>query len=63
MGGSASEILGVLYAIIDLGTFVYLIVDDARDHGPWWHWLIFVPIDIFQAQIWPIYWAFLHWVT
>jgi len=49
------------YVIADIATLVYLLVMDAPDFNAW-NWLIIIPVDIFLAQIWPIYWAVLHWV-
>lgn len=53
--------VGVLVAVYltgDITTFVYLVVLDAADFNAW-NWLIIVPVDLFLASIWPIYWAIL----
>lgn len=47
------------YCIGDAATFVYLVFfDDYR--YTWWNWLIVVPINLFLAQIWPLYWLLLR---
>ncbi len=50
-----------VYVLGDLATFVYLIAADAPDtHGL--AWLVVIPVDLFLATIWPIYWLILHWI-
>ncbi len=48
------------YVIIDTITFIYLMYADWSDIN-WWNWIIIIPVNAFLAQIWPIYWAFIHW--
>ncbi|ULB08734.1 hypothetical protein ORIO_02130 [Cereibacter azotoformans] len=50
------------YLLLDAATFVYLMVMDAPDINAW-NWLLIVPINLFLAQIWPIYWIILHWIA
>lgn len=47
------------YVLGDLATLVYLIFFDGTKYT-WWNWLIIVPVDVFLATIWPIYWAVLN---
>jgi hypothetical protein len=43
----------------DLATLVYLLFFDGTQYN-WWNWLLIVPIDVFLATIWPIYWLILR---
>lgn len=54
-------ILLVFWQIAAFATFVFLMIEDWPDIGPV-NWLILVPLNGFLAQIWPVYWAILHWV-
>lgn len=50
-----------IYVIVDAITFIYLMHADWSDIN-WWNWIIIIPVNVFLAQIWPIYWAFIHWL-
>ena len=45
-----------------LGALVTLIKRTFFDHSVynWWNWIIVIPINIFLAEIWPIYWLLLR---
>tara|TARA_R110000868_G_scaffold54164_4_gene169611 strand:- start:12852 stop:13067 length:216 start_codon:yes stop_codon:yes gene_type:complete len=49
-----------IYIVGDLATFFYLTFFDGYIYNGW-NWIIAIPINFFLAQIWPIYWAVLHW--
>ncbi len=49
------------YLAADIATFGYLMYSDWPDMN-WWNWIILIPINVFLAQIWPIYWGLLHWI-
>ncbi len=42
---------------IDAATLVFLVFFDGTRYN-WWNWMIIIPIDIFLATIWPVYWIF-----
>ena len=50
-----------LFVLTDTFTFIILMVWD-RPFLNAWNWLIIIPVNLFLAQIWPIYWAILHWI-
>jgi hypothetical protein len=39
-------------------TFIYLTFFDGYEYT-WWNWIIAIPINLFLAEIWPIYWLVL----
>lgn len=49
------------YLIVDTATFVYLTFFDGYIYNAW-NWILALPINLFLAQIWPIYWSVLHWL-
>ena len=49
-----------LFVLMDTFTFIILMVWDWPFLNAW-NWLIIIPVNLFLAQIWPIYWAILHW--
>ena len=51
----------ILYHIVSIGTFVYLTFFDGYEYTLW-NWIIVIPLNIFLAEIWPIYWLLLHWI-
>ena len=55
------RLLMMAYFAADIATFIYLTFFDGYIYNAW-NWLIAVPINLFIAQIWPIYWGLLHWV-
>lgn len=48
-----------LWQIGGLTTLVWLMVEDWPDIN-WWNWIIFIPVNFFLAEIWPIYWLILR---
>ena len=52
---------GIAYALGSLATFAYLVFF-APGHFNAWNWIVVLPIDAFQAGIWPICWGLLHWL-
>lgn len=49
------------YLAVDAFTFIYLTFFDGYEYNGW-NWIIVLPINVFLSQIWPIYWAVLHWL-
>lgn len=49
------------YLGADAVTFIYLTFFDGYVYTAL-NWIIAVPINMFLAMIWPIYWGILHWV-
>ena len=52
-------VLIALFLLGELATFVYLTFFDGYVYTAW-NWLIAVPINLFLALIWPLYWAILR---
>jgi hypothetical protein len=55
----AVAIIVILYEAAFLYTFVQLTFFDGYVYN-WWNWLIAIPVNVFLAQIWPIYWLILR---
>ena len=53
------KLLVGLYITGDVATLLYLTFFDGYDYT-WWNWIIVVPINVFLATIWPIYWVVLR---
>lgn len=49
------------YLLGDAATFVFLTFFDGYAYNAW-NWIVAIPVNIFLAQIWPLYWAVLRWV-
>ena len=58
-GGNGRACLGIIYNLAALVTFVKLTFLDSF-HYTWLNWIIVLPIDVFLATIWPIYWLILR---
>lgn len=56
------RLLVAIYVIGNVATFVFLISQDLPGFNAW-NWLVLIPIDLFLAQIWPIYWGILYWIV
>jgi hypothetical protein len=56
------QALLVIYHAIAFGTFVFLTFFDGYIYNGW-NWLIAIPVNIFLAEIWPIYWLILRWIA
>jgi hypothetical protein len=41
-----------------LATFIYLTFFDGYVYT-WWNWMIAIPVNLFMAEIWPVYWLIL----
>ena len=55
------KFLFAAYFVVDALLFIYLTFLSGYVYT-WWNWIIAVPINIFLATIWPIYWGILHWI-
>lgn len=47
------------WQIGSLATLVYLLAFDGVRYT-WWNWLVIVPINLFLAEIWPLYWLIIR---
>jgi hypothetical protein len=47
------------YQIASLATFNFLTFFDGYTYNSW-NWIIAIPVNIFLAEIWPIYWVILR---
>lgn len=52
--------LFVIYQLLSAFTFIYLTFFDGYIYT-WWNWMIAIPVNVFLAEIWPIYWGLFHW--
>ena len=50
-----------IYFLVDIATFIYLTFLDDYVYNSW-NWIIAIPINLFLATIWPVYWGVLHWI-
>ncbi len=55
-----NRFLAVVYIVGDIATLIYLTFFDGYIYTAW-NWIFAIPVNIFLAQIWPLYWVFLHW--
>lgn len=53
--------LMILYELVAIGTFVYKTFFDGYVYNSW-NWLIAIPVNMFLAEIWPIYWGIIRWI-
>jgi len=44
----------VLYHMGALGTAIFLFF--FATNWTWWNWILVIPLTLFLAEIWPIYW-------
>jgi hypothetical protein len=42
-----------------IATAIYLIFLDGYNYT-WWNWILAVPISLFLAEIWPLYWLLIR---
>lgn len=56
---SAPVAILLFYELPSIATFIYLTFFDGYPYNAW-NWLIAVPVNVFLAQIWPIYWLILR---
>lgn len=50
---------GLLYALANIATFLYLTFFDGYVYNSW-NWLIAIPVNAFLSLIWPVYWLVLR---
>lgn len=43
-----------LWQLGSIPTLIYLMFFESNYN--WWNWIILIPLNIFLAEIWPIYW-------
>ena len=55
-------LLLLFYLVGDIATFVDLMLRLGESFTAWWHWPIVLILSFLGAQIWPLYWALLHWL-
>lgn len=48
-----------LWQLGSIPTLIYLMLFHSNYN--WWNWIILIPINLFLAEIWPIYWL-LRWM-
>ncbi len=48
-----------LWQIGSIPTLIYLMFFNSNWN--WWNWIILIPVNLFLAEIWPIYWL-LRWM-
>ena len=54
------QLIGCLaYTLAGLATFIFLCAFDGYPYNGW-NWLVAIPINMFLAAIWPIYWLILR---
>jgi len=51
--------LPLTYHVGALASFVKLTFFDGVTYN-WWNWFLLVPIQLFLAEIWPIYWLLIR---
>jgi hypothetical protein len=61
VGDLLQRVLLIVYAIGDLATFLYLTFFDGYAYTAW-NWIIAVPVNVFLATIWPLYWSIIRWI-
>ena len=50
------------YQLAAAGTFIFLTFLQNYDYNSI-NWIVVIPINIFLSEIWPVYWAILHWIN
>jgi len=61
VGTDVGSILVTVYLLGDGITFIYLTFLDGYVYN-WWNWIIAIPINLFLAQLWPLYWGIIRWL-
>jgi len=52
-----SDVWGSLYALVAIGTTVYLIIFDNTVYSKaWWNWIVVFFVDLASGVFWPITW-------
>lgn len=49
----------VVWQLGSLATAIYLLFFDGYTYN-WWNWIIAIPLNLFLAEIWPIYWLLIR---
>lgn len=49
----------LIWQLGSIATAIYLLFFDGTDYN-WWNWIIIIPVNLFLAEIWPIYWLILR---
>ena len=49
----------MIWQLISIATFVKLTFFDGYAYN-WWNWIIAISVNLFLAEIWPIYWLILR---
>ena len=57
--GTPAALLTIVYNFGAIATFVYLTFFDGYEYTAW-NWLIAIPVNMFMAGIWPIYWIIIR---
>lgn len=57
---AATGFLAIVYGVIGLITFAHLVDHDVNTGAQGLAWLICIPVDIFLAHIWPLYWLIIY---
>jgi hypothetical protein len=52
-------ILILIWQLGSIATFIQLTFLDGYVYT-WWNWIIAIPVNLFLAEIWPIYWIILR---
>ncbi|KDA03726.1 hypothetical protein HOC_04577 [Hyphomonas oceanitis SCH89] len=58
-GGTPTALLMLIYNVGAIGTFVFLTFFDGYRYNAW-NWIIAIPVKMFMAGIWPIYWIIIR---
>lgn len=53
------RLLGVVYLLGGLPTFLYLTFFDGYNYTAW-NWLVAIPANFVLSWLWPLYWAILR---
>lgn len=61
MKNALPNLASTLYLIGGPATFIYLTFFDGYEYTAW-NWLIAIPVNLFLATIWPLYWLVIHWL-
>ena len=57
--GNKATFLMIAYQLCSIATFIFLtFFDDYRYNA--WNWIVAIPVNMFLAEIWPIYWLILN---
>lgn len=57
-----NSVLPMLYIIGNIGTWIYLMIEDWPDVHGVFSFLLMVGLNEVLASVWPVYWAILRWI-